>query len=96
VRYPHRSYPECRLDLRLRLTQSDEIAQHTQIKLETTIRAFAREKRGERFWGRLALILKIRRVRDPVYRHPRPPTVHASKQARQPFPGLPRARLTRP
>jgi len=49
------------------LTQSDEIAQHTQIKLETTIRAFAREKRGERFWGRLALILKIRRVRDPVY-----------------------------
>jgi len=37
--HPHRSHRDRSLDVRLRLIQSDDIAQHAQIKLETKIRA---------------------------------------------------------
>ena len=37
--YPHWPYRDRSLDLRLRLIQSDKIARHAQIKLETRIRA---------------------------------------------------------
>jgi len=62
--HPLRSHRDRSLDVRLRFIQSDDIVRHAQIKLETK---YAREQRGERFWGRRALNPKIQRLLNPAY-----------------------------